>query len=278
MLLPTSSLPPFLHPFRDGMWGDNSNLARSKEITPFYVERYCQPRSEMAAQGPHDYWEFIYVFGGRGTFRAASESFEVGPGASLLIPPGLPHGEYSKTLLDTLWVGLAGSQISRLTASCLLYQMGKREMLGHAERLWLLSKQKERGCGNEMDGLCRCILALMTRPNSAETASRLTGIERAIEHIHMHLAEPLSMSSGMAEVAGMSEGHFYRSFKRVIGATPLEYVVNQRLKQASRLLHETTLSVNRIAELVGYPDAGYFRRLFKTRKKMTPTEHREARA
>jgi AraC-like DNA-binding protein len=268
----SDSLPVFLHALSEKNWSESQTRLRSAELTPFYVERYCQPRNNLLAPTAHVYWEFIYVFGGRGSFKTPTESIALGPGSAMLVPPGLEHAEYSGTLLDTLWVGLTGSHFRKVDPA-LRYMVEKTTLFQYSERLWLLAEQKQTGCGPEMDGLCRCIMSILTQHDATSQASRLTGIERAIEYIHANIAEPISVPT-IAEDVGMSEGYFYRSFRRIVGVTPLEYLVNQRLKRATRLLHETTLSVNHIAQLVGYRDACYFRRLFKTRTGMTPSRYR----
>jgi len=51
-------------------------------------------------------------------------------------------------------------------------------------------------------------------------------------------------------------------------------LLDQRMKRARELLHNTTDPVNRVAEQVGY-DHSQFSRTFKAEEGMTPEEYRE---
>jgi len=64
-------------------------------------------------------------------------------------------------------------------------------------------------------------------------------------------------------------------FKKETGQTFLEYLTGLRIAHACRLLRESDLSVNRIAEKSGYSDFLYFRKIFKKLIGKTPTEYRD---
>jgi AraC-like DNA-binding protein len=46
----------------------------------------------------------------------------------------------------------------------------------------------------------------------------------------------------LAEVSGVSEAHFARSFKRAFGVPPHRYLLSRRIEQATTLLRDTGLS------------------------------------
>lgn len=94
-------------------------------------------------------------------------------------------------------------------------------------------------------------------------------LRRAVEHLRAHLAEDLSIAE-MAGVAGMSPSHFTRAFKAATGASPLQFVIAERLETAMALLRTTRLSVAEIAFRVGYQDVPRFGRHFKRRFGQTP--------
>lgn len=58
------------------------------------------------------------------------------------------------------------------------------------------------------------------------------------------------------------------------GSTPIELLVQSRIRMAQQLLVDTELPISRIAELVGYADAAYFSRLFARRSGVSPSRHR----
>ncbi len=81
--------------------------------------------------------------------------------------------------------------------------------------------------------------------------------------------------STLAEIAGMSPSAFSRFFKLHTGRNLSDYIIEQRLGYASRLLVDTTDSIAEISYKSGFNNLSNFNRVFKKRKGCSPSEFRE---
>ena len=82
----------------------------------------------------------------------------------------------------------------------------------------------------------------------------------------------------LAEAAGYTADHFTRRFKATYGCSPQRYRVEARLARAKQMLTESSLSVSRISELLGYRDVFFFSRQFRAHVGRSPTEYRGGEA
>ena len=80
---------------------------------------------------------------------------------------------------------------------------------------------------------------------------------------------------GYARQCGFSRSHFDSLFRAQTGLPPHQYLLGQRLKEASWLLRHTTVPICEVATRVGFSDPFYFSRLYKKKYGVSP---REARA
>ncbi|MBQ4108888.1 MAG: helix-turn-helix transcriptional regulator [Clostridia bacterium] len=78
----------------------------------------------------------------------------------------------------------------------------------------------------------------------------------------------------LAHSCSMSESVFTRSFKRVYGCTPVQYLIKVRLEAAKELLATTDRSFDDIAKSCGFKNAKYFGDILKKNEHVTPRELR----
>lgn len=79
----------------------------------------------------------------------------------------------------------------------------------------------------------------------------------------------------VAEEFHYSKNYLNRIFKKHMGKTILKYIQELRLEQSVGLLHNTRMSVDEIAEHVGYEDTSYYIELFKKEYRKTPLQYRK---
>lgn len=88
------------------------------------------------------------------------------------------------------------------------------------------------------------------------------------------LAEPLTVDA-LARHANTSARHFTRRFHAEFGITPLRWLLQERVRLAQRLLEQTDLSIQRIAERTGLGSAVSLRRNFTEIVGTTPLGYRQ---
>ena len=79
----------------------------------------------------------------------------------------------------------------------------------------------------------------------------------------------------MAEKAGMPVRTFTRRFRQALGLTPNQYLQDLRIENGRDLLKTTDLSIQDVAENVGYKDTAYFSRVFKAKVGLTPSDYKK---
>jgi AraC family transcriptional regulator len=94
-------------------------------------------------------------------------------------------------------------------------------------------------------------------PLNAE--SRVT---RAVRRIDEHADSALTLDA-LAQDAGLSPYHFLRTFERLTGVTPHQYVLRARLRQAAARLVDEPGKVLDIALDCGFGDVSNFNRAFR---------------
>lgn len=110
------------------------------------------------------------------------------------------------------------------------------------------------------------------------TGSRLPDddwIEQIAHYADNHYKQPLTLRS-FSEIGHGSPYHLQRTFKRVKGMTPSEYLQHIRIENAKKLLGNSTLSVSDIGSKVGIPNTSYFITLFKKKTGCTPADYRQS--
>ncbi len=78
----------------------------------------------------------------------------------------------------------------------------------------------------------------------------------------------------VVDVSGIAERTLKRRFKTATGTTLIDYLQNLRIEEAKRLLESGQLPVDEISAEVSYEDPSFFRRLFKRRTGLTPSQYR----
>lgn len=147
----------------------------------------------------------------------------------------------------------------------------KSDRLGRSAMLDSLARQL-------VINLLRSHLAVRRAPSIE--LSRVGPVDRrlrlAIEFMHDNYGRELALEE-IAAAAFVSEFHFARLFKQIMGVTPHFYLANLRLEQARKLLLETDLPISEIAATVGYQSQSHFTRVFKSITGLTPRIFRQGR-
>jgi AraC family transcriptional regulator len=78
----------------------------------------------------------------------------------------------------------------------------------------------------------------------------------------------------LAQVAGMSNFHFAREFKRTTGTTPHQYLIQFRVERAKALLGENKLPLVEVGLRSGFSHQSHFTRLFRKVTGTTPHLYR----
>lgn len=98
-----------------------------------------------------------------------------------------------------------------------------------------------------------------------------------IEEVKAYIKKNLNMELSRNELAEMVYFHpdyLSHTFKKQVGISISDYILQERIKEARILLSTTNGSVSEVALEVGYANAAYFTRLFKRSTGMTPKEYR----
>lgn len=79
----------------------------------------------------------------------------------------------------------------------------------------------------------------------------------------------------IASHCNLSKFYLCREFKKYVGKTIFSYIIDSRIALALRLLRYSNMSVNEIAERIGFEDHNTFYRAFRQREDLSPSEYRK---
>ena len=127
---------------------------------------------------------------------------------------------------------------------------------------------------DRIDAVCQMLVleSLLGRTPSVDRpqTAAIRNIER---YVNTHLYSDVDFAAVASERA-MHPAAFRRAWMREIGIPPSRYLTQQRIKEACRLLVETSRSIGEIAGLLRFEDPLYFSRKFRSVTGLTATEYR----
>ena len=87
-------------------------------------------------------------------------------------------------------------------------------------------------------------------------------IAQVLRHIEDHAAEQLNLD-GLAKIAAMSKYHFLRTFQRIVGMSPYQFLLLVRTRRAAVRLVISSETVSTIAFEAGFGDLSSFNKRFR---------------
>jgi len=158
------------------------------------------------------------------------------------LPPAIHIPAHSEESASLRW------NIERFRAEYLGKNIGCELILNHLAPIILVQ-------------ILRTYLRSMTSEQNWLTSLSDPKLSKAIEAIHADYGRPWSLEA-LAGLTGMSRAGFASSFKKKVGVTPGEYLINWRMQIARDLLKDSDRSIYTIAGEVGYDSESAFSTAF----------------
>lgn len=81
----------------------------------------------------------------------------------------------------------------------------------------------------------------------------------------------------LAAATGLSVRHLCRAFRAATGLSPYQYILRRRVDRATALIRDSDLSLEEIAETVGFANHAHMSATFRRLVGTTPTQVRHSR-
>jgi AraC-like DNA-binding protein len=222
-----------------------------------------------------------HTISGAGRLRYEGRNYRLGAGDTLLVL--VPHNHRYWLAKDErweyFWISMNGEETLRVHRS-ILSAAGPVLKLQQSTIDHLADCSLRLIRGGDMPGSASAIayeaaMALYDDVfGSHAFADEKSEMQPVIDHIKANLDKPLPVGE-LADILGLSRAHFSRRFAESEGLPPAEFVLQQRLQRAAKLLTNTAfLPVKEVAILCGFEDANYFSKVFRRVYGINPTEFR----
>ncbi|MBQ9503159.1 MAG: helix-turn-helix transcriptional regulator [Lentisphaeria bacterium] len=140
----------------------------------------------------------------------------------------------------------------------------------------LVKGMNSAGVADKLDWLGFSLIKEVLMAGRQETVTQT--MEQKMNDIALwltvHCAEPPEFHV-LAEQNDMSYTCFYREWRRFFDVTPLQFVINARLKTAAGLLEGTDIPISRIVRIVNFSGTYAFYRRFREKYGVSPRQYRE---
>jgi AraC family transcriptional regulator len=100
------------------------------------------------------------------------------------------------------------------------------------------------------------------RTSSAPSSRDQRRVSNVLRYIEEHADEPLGLEA-LSAVAITSKYHFLRIFRRIVGITPHQFLLDMRMSRAAVKLCTTSMPISTIAFDTGFGDLSAFNARFK---------------
>ncbi|MET0747402.1 MAG: AraC family transcriptional regulator [Rhizobium sp.] len=222
-----------------------------------------------------------HTIGGEGRLRYENRNYRLGAGDTLLVM--VPHNHRywleKNRSWEYFWISMNGEEALRIHR-LILAAAGPVLKLQQAtiDKLASHSLQLVRDADTPAKASAIAYGAAMALYDdvfsSHAFATDQSAMQSVIDHIKANLDKPLPVEM-LAAVSGLSRAHFSRVFSESEGLPPAEYVLQQRMQRAAKLLtNAALLPVKEVAILSGFEDANYFSKAFRRVYGINPTEFR----
>jgi AraC-like DNA-binding protein len=234
-----------------------------------------QPQWKLARHR-HAHFQMIYCLGGSGRFLLEDREYPLTEGSLFLIKPRREHGLEPSSLVKTLdlkfLVKDRALRRSLLNAHEVIAEQDPR-VAALFEQIRAEGERKDpmyrEMCGVLLIQLLIRYLRRDSRPDdvdgaslvSADDAPRDSLARQAIQFIEENYASDLSMRQ-IADAVGRSDRRLRQRFEESLGAPPMRYLAQYRVRKAKDLIQYSDHALKDVAGMVGFKSIHHFTRVF----------------
>ena len=240
----------------------------------------------------HSFYEMDIYVSGSISYIADNQEFSPIRDNILIIPPGCQHtarmldnGQYERyvfyfdpEVLDFLGSGYLGETFRYKHPSCLSVLHNKRaEFYFLRERLMDVLHSEESDAAAQAFSYVSMLLFLVSNHTQINRSSITEIPQRVLDVKHFvdHNFQELNTTAEIANHFFYSREYVSRIFKQHYNINLSEYLVNQKINHAKRLL-ERGNSVAFSCNAAGFKSTSAFINAFRQRTNMTPAEYKRA--
>ena len=104
-------------------------------------------------------------------------------------------------------------------------------------------------------------------------------VSKAITEAKRFIMKNYNRNIQLKDVANhvfLSPNYFHKLFTQVTGITPHQYIINQKINAAKKMLLESDATITDIIINCGFSSQSYFNAIFKREVKITPNDYRKS--
>lgn len=224
----------------------------------------------------HDFWQIVLITSGSGIHQIDFETYKVKPRQVFIIKPGQVHRWKMNAHIKGIIVEYARSHQLLNSPDEMILPESDFQML---TMLTTIMQSESSSKGVDADISLRSLLSSFLiqlgrhtpRLGPEKSTTILENFKNLVEKNFMkeHRVEFYSDKLGMTSKA------LTMQVTRSLGRSPRAVIQDRFMMEARRYLAFSSMSISEIGFELGFEDANYFTRFFRTHEKMTPAAFRK---
>ncbi|MEG2435994.1 MAG: AraC family transcriptional regulator [Ruthenibacterium sp.] len=234
--------------------------------------------------------ELFYCVRGLGQFTLLSSQHAVGSDDLVIVNANVEHTEFSveSNPLEYIVLGIAGLEFQfdgeGADSACAVINCrdSREEILFYLRELLRESKDKQEQYDLVCHHLLQALLVKLLRTRHLKTAMTFAPVRRgstecaaARRYLDEHYFEPVTLDT-LADFTHVNKYYLVHTFSKEYGITPINYLIDRRIRESKYLLSNTNHSLCEIAQLLGFSSPSYFSQSFRRLCGQSPIEYRKS--
>ena len=260
-------------------------IYNTKSSFPVIIENigitYPNPRYRVSRTN-NDMFIFEYILSGSGYIEVNSEKFKVSTNDVYIIEPGQDHTYYSdpKNPFKKIWINFYSDIFKEIFNS---FGLSGKTVFKNSETLELFEQiQNLKRVSNFSDDLCYEIAPILFKIlcKLAMNSSTLITVSKTAKLTKKYIDDNIYTNISIDDIADnlrLSKAHIIRDFTKNYGISPYNYIIEQKIALAKKMLVLHNMNITEISNQLGFEDTNYFSKFFKKKTGISPSQYRKSK-